>query len=224
MGALTEAVVHRAVRDAADWRAQGTDVPFAVNLFPPSLGDLELPDRIVRILSAGGLTTECLTVEITEDFLLGNIRRARKVLDMLRHAGIRVAIDDFGSGYSALSYLRDLPIDELKLDRQFIAPILDDARADAIVSTIIDLAHRLGHVVCRRGRGGCGHRSPSCGARLRRDPGLLLQLAGRRIGCARRAPPDSGRCQRQATVQGRVVRRVLKTSRHPGVSPHPPAN
>jgi diguanylate cyclase (GGDEF)-like protein len=143
MGALTEAVVHRAVRDAADWRAQGTDVPFAVNLFPPSLGDLELPDRIVRILSTGGLTTECLTVEITEDFLLGNIRRARKVLDMLRHAGIRVAIDDFGSGYSALSYLRDLPIDELKLDRQFIAPILDDARADAIVSTIIDLAHRL---------------------------------------------------------------------------------
>jgi EAL domain-containing protein (putative c-di-GMP-specific phosphodiesterase class I) len=136
--------VHRAVLDAADWRARGTDVPFAVNLFPPTLGDLELPERIVRILTTGGLTTECLTVEITEDILLGNVRRARKVLEMLQQKGIRVSIDDFGSGYSALSYLRELPIDELKLDRQFIAPILEDERADAIVSAIIDLAHRLG--------------------------------------------------------------------------------
>lgn len=144
MGALTEAVVHRAVRDAAAWRARGTAVPFAVNLFPPSLGDLELPDRILRILASGGLTTRCLTVEITEDFLLGNITRVREVLETLRGLGIRVSIDDFGSGYSALSYLRDLPIDELKLDRQFIAPMLEDARADAIVCAIIDLAHRLG--------------------------------------------------------------------------------
>ena len=143
MKALTEAVVHRAVRDAAHWRDQGIEVPFAVNLFPPSLGDLELPERIVGILAGGGLTTECLTVEITEDFLLGNLARARDVLDMLRDLGIRISIDDFGSGYSALSYLRELPIDELKLDRQFIAPILVDDRADAIVCAVIDLAHRL---------------------------------------------------------------------------------
>jgi EAL domain-containing protein (putative c-di-GMP-specific phosphodiesterase class I) len=57
-----------------------------------------LPSRIVRIVTDGGLTTECLTVEITEDFLLGNVTRARRVLDMLREFGIRVAIDDFGSG------------------------------------------------------------------------------------------------------------------------------
>ncbi len=143
MGALTEAVVHRAVHDAAGWRERGVEVPFAVNLFPPSLADLELPGRIVRIVTDGGLTTECLTVEITEDFLLGNVTRARRVLNMLREFGIRVAIDDFGSGYSALSYLRELPIDEIKLDRQFIAPMLADRRADAIVSTVIDLAHRL---------------------------------------------------------------------------------
>ena len=143
MKALTEAVVHRAVRDAADWRAQGVEVPFAVNLFPPSLGDLELPSRIVGILTGGGLTTECLTVEITEDFLLTNLARTRKVLDTLRELGIRISIDDFGSGYSVLSYLRELPIDELKLDRQFIAPILVDDRADTIVCAVIDLAHRL---------------------------------------------------------------------------------
>lgn len=144
MGALTEAVVERAVRDAIAWRAEGTDVPFAVNLFPPTLGDLELPSRIVRIVTDGGLSTDCLTVEITEDFLLGNVKRAGRVLEMLRDWQIRISIDDFGSGYSALSYLRELPIDELKLDRHFIAPMLTDERAEAIVRAIIDLTHRLG--------------------------------------------------------------------------------
>ena len=144
MGALTEVVIHRAVCDAAEWRAQGTDVPFAVNLFPPSLSDLDLPNRITRILESGGLNTECLTVEITEDFLLADIRRVREVLNTLRDLRIRVAIDDFGSGYSALSYLRELPIDELKLDGHFVAPILSDPRAEAIVSAMIDLTHTLG--------------------------------------------------------------------------------
>lgn len=144
MGALTDAVVYRAVQDATGWRSAGTDVPFAVNLFPPSLGDLELPSRLTQIVTNGGLNTDCLTVEITEDFLLGNTRRARKVLEMLRELNIRVSIDDFGSGYSALSYLRELPIDELKLDREFIAPMLSDDRAEAIVCAVIDLTHRLG--------------------------------------------------------------------------------
>ena len=144
MGALTEAVMQRAVGDAGDWRARGADIPFAVNLFPPSLCDLELPGRIAGILADGGLQAEYLTVEITEDFLLGNIRRAREVLVHMRGLGIRISIDDFGSGYSALSYLRELPIDELKLDRELIAPILEDERAEAIVCAVVDLTHRLG--------------------------------------------------------------------------------
>jgi diguanylate cyclase (GGDEF)-like protein len=147
MGAVTEAVLDRAVRDATQWSAQGADIPFAVNLFPPSLEDLELPDRIMWVLATRGLTAECLTVEITEDFLLGNTRRTLQVLETLRGLGIRVAIDDFGSGYSALSYLRELPIDELKLDRHFVAPILEDDRAEAIVRAVIDLTHELG-IVC----------------------------------------------------------------------------
>ncbi|MCW2553871.1 MAG: diguanylate cyclase protein, partial [Mycobacterium sp.] len=144
MGALTEAVIRRAASDAAGWRAQGTEVPFAVNLFPPSLGDLELPDRIVRILDDRGLSAECLTVEITEDLLLVDLKRVRKVLGTLRQLRIRVSIDDFGSGYSALSYLREPPIDELELDGHFIAPITEDVRADAIVRAMIDLTHTLG--------------------------------------------------------------------------------
>ena len=115
-----------------------------MNISAPSLGDLDLPDRIVHALNERDLSADLLTVEITEDLLVDNIDRARTVLNKLRAHGIRVAIDDFGGGYSALSYLRDLPIDEVKLDRQFVAPILNDVRSAAIVRAVIDLAHDLG--------------------------------------------------------------------------------
>jgi len=70
--------------------------------------------------------------------------RAREVLTKLRALGVSISTDDFGTGYSSLAYLRDLPIDELKLDRAFIAPLADDARAAALVRSTIDLSHALG--------------------------------------------------------------------------------
>ncbi|HET6733879.1 EAL domain-containing protein, partial [Mycobacterium sp.] len=106
--------------------------------------DLDLPARIEEALARHGVPPESLTVEITEDFVLGNLDRARTVLDGLRDLGVTIAIDDFGSGYSALYYLRELPIDEVKLDRSFIAPVTEDPRAAAIVRSVIDLSHTLG--------------------------------------------------------------------------------
>jgi diguanylate cyclase (GGDEF)-like protein len=144
MHALTELVLEQALDDAVRWHARGHPLPVAVNLFPPSLADLDLPARFAQALGRRDLTSAALTVEITEDFLLGNLDRARTVLDALRNLGIRIAIDDFGIGYSALSYLRELPIDEVKLDRSFIAPITEDSRSAAIVHAVIDLAHTLG--------------------------------------------------------------------------------
>jgi diguanylate cyclase (GGDEF)-like protein len=144
MRAMTELVVERALEDAAGWHARGYPIPVAVNLFPPSLADLDLPARLDRALDRHGLTSAALTVEITEDFVLGNFDRARVVLDGLRNLGIRIAIDDFGSGYSSLYYLRELPIDEVKLDRSFIGPITEEPRAAAIVRSVIDLSHILG--------------------------------------------------------------------------------
>jgi diguanylate cyclase len=141
---VTEFVLARAIDDAVEWHVMGVGVPIAVNVFAPSLGDLGLPKRIVNALVSRGLSTDALTVEVTEDLLLEDMDRTRTVFDRLRQNGIRIAIDDFGSGYSALSYLHDLPIDELKLDRQFIAPVLVDWRAAAIVRAVIDLAHVLG--------------------------------------------------------------------------------
>ena len=145
MGAVTDLVLNQAVNDAAAWYEAGQcDLPVAINLFAPSLSDLTLPDRIGAALSRSGLPPAALSVEITEHLLLANIRRASTVIAQLRANGVRIAIDDFGSGYATMSYLRDLSIDELKLDRQFIAPILRSVRAAAIVRSVIDLAHALG--------------------------------------------------------------------------------
>ncbi len=145
MGAVTDLVLAKAVEDAAGWYALDTcEVPVAINLFAPALDDLTLPDRISAALAKAGLPPAALSFELTEHLLLANIRRAKSVIDQLRAKGLRIAIDDFGSGYATMSYLRELPIDELKLDRQFIAPILRSERSAAIVEAVIDLAHALG--------------------------------------------------------------------------------
>ena len=151
MRSLTDLVIEQALDDVARWKANGLRVPVAVNMFAPSLCDLELPNRIQRSLAERDLSPDLLTIEITEDLLLDDVGRTRQVLDSLRGRGTRVAIDDFGSGYSALGYLCELPIDEVKLDRQFIAPILDDTRAATVVRAVVDLAHDLGMTVVAEG-------------------------------------------------------------------------
>jgi EAL domain-containing protein (putative c-di-GMP-specific phosphodiesterase class I) len=143
MHAMTEMVVERALADAADWRTRGLRMPVAVNLSPPTLADLDLPGRLDDALRNHGLSSSALTVEITEEFILGNLDRARLVLTGFRRLGIGIAIDDFGSGYCSLYYLNELPIDEVKLDRSFIANIAEDRRAAAIVRSVIDLSHTL---------------------------------------------------------------------------------
>src|SRR6185312_2030806 len=97
-----------------------------------------------ELLRERQLPPETLELEITEDSLLGDRERARGVLSHLRMLGVRVAVDDFGTGYSSLAYLRELPIDELKLDRSFVMVMGEDPRSAAIVRSTIELAHALG--------------------------------------------------------------------------------
>ncbi len=144
IGPVSEFVVNRALDDAQCWRAAGISVPVAVNLFAPTLAELSLPDRIERALSVRGLDGSALTVEITEDLFPNNIERMGSVVRELRARGIQVAIDDFGSGYSALWCLRELPVGEVKLDRSLVAPITSDPRAAAVVRTVTELARVLG--------------------------------------------------------------------------------
>ncbi|WP_233209227.1 GGDEF domain-containing phosphodiesterase [Mycobacterium sp. ENV421] len=143
MGSVTQMVIGQALDDAVVWHRAGADIPVAVNLFAPSMANVGLPATIAKALADHHLPPSALAVEITEELFLDSTERTRLVLNELRRSGIRIAIDDFGSGYSALSYLRDLPIDEVKLDRSFIAPISADERAAAVVRAVVDLAHVL---------------------------------------------------------------------------------
>ena len=152
MESVNDFVLNRALDDARRWSAASCgEVPVAVNFFAPTLANLELPGAIARALADRGLDAAVLTVEITEQLLLEDIDSTQRVLRQLRRSGVRIALDDFGSGYSSLSYLHDLPVDQLKLDGDFIAPILVDERAAAVVHAVVSLARTLGASIVAQG-------------------------------------------------------------------------
>ncbi len=148
---LTTAVLVQSLAQVRQWRDAGRVLSVAVNLSASSLVDVELPQRVWAILGQHGLPADALELEITEDFLMGDRARARQILTELRSLGIRVSVDDFGTGYSSLAYLRELPIDQLKLDRSFVLPMSEDPRAAAIVRSTIELAHSLGMTLVAEG-------------------------------------------------------------------------
>jgi diguanylate cyclase len=148
---LTDAVLEQSLDQVRLWRNAGRMLSVAVNLSASSLVDADLAQRVWATLRERGLPSEALELEITEDFLMGDRERARAILSDLRRLGIRVAVDDFGTGYSSLAYLRELPIDELKLDRSFVQPMGEDPRAAAIVRSTIELAHSLGMTMVAEG-------------------------------------------------------------------------
>ena len=151
MRPVTDLVLEKALDDVVQWSDSGTPMPVAINLFAPFLRDTKLPETLCRAMDRRRLPAELLTVKITEDVVLQELGVVTAVLGRFRDRGIRVAIDDFGSGYSALSYLRQLPIDEVKLDRHLIASVTSDTRAAAVVRAVIDLTHDLGMTVVAEG-------------------------------------------------------------------------
>ncbi|WP_372729285.1 putative bifunctional diguanylate cyclase/phosphodiesterase [Nocardioides sp.] len=144
MPQMTTRVLEMALDQASDWRRGGRPLSVAVNLSASSLVDNELPDVVAAMLRERKLPPSALHLEITEDFLMADRDRARAILSRLRAGGVQICVDDFGTGYSSLAYLRELPIDELKLDRSFIFPMADDERALALVTSTVGLAHSLG--------------------------------------------------------------------------------
>jgi diguanylate cyclase (GGDEF)-like protein len=151
MNAVTQAVLEAAATQLATWRQAGLDITIAVNLSASDLLDDSLADRIQGLLDEHSLPASALEVEITESVIMRDPHQAREVLEALRTLGLRIAIDDYGTGYCALAYLRDLPVDELKIDRSFVARITTDPRSAAIVRSTIELAHALGLQVVAEG-------------------------------------------------------------------------
>jgi diguanylate cyclase (GGDEF)-like protein len=151
MAPLTEWVLRNAIDQSACWRETGLMLPVAVNLSPRSLLDKELPGTVLRLLADAGLPADLLELEITETAIMTDPEGAVQMLTQLQALGVRVSIDDFGTGYTSLSYLKQLPVHTLKIDRVFVADILENTKDQAITESIIALGHKLGFSVLAEG-------------------------------------------------------------------------
>jgi diguanylate cyclase (GGDEF)-like protein len=148
---LTRWALEAAIVQASQWRRMGLNLRVAVNLSARDLGDADLPKYIVELAAAHQLPHDQLTLEITERVVIGELDSASRVLRQLGERGFHIAIDDFGVGQSSLSYLHQLPIDELKIDQSFIKHLIDDANDRIIVRSIVELSHELGYKVTAEG-------------------------------------------------------------------------
>jgi diguanylate cyclase (GGDEF)-like protein len=148
---LTLSVLESALRQLHLWQQDGLELVVSVNLSARDLLDLELPETIARLLEGYEISAERLRLEITESVILADPMRARVVLGRLNAMGIELAIDDFGSGYSSLAYLKRLPVNEIKIDRSFVLNMERDDNDAAIVRSTIELARNLGLTVVAEG-------------------------------------------------------------------------
>lgn len=140
-----------AARYAAKWQQEGIDISLAVNLSARDLIDTELPAKLAEILAAHQLSSQSLSVEITESSIMEDPVRALQTVERISGMGIKLSIDDFGTGYSSLSYLKRLPVSELKIDKSFVMNVERDLDDAIIVRSTIDLGHNLGLKVVAEG-------------------------------------------------------------------------
>jgi diguanylate cyclase (GGDEF)-like protein len=141
--ALTRHVLAAAVRECRHWDSLGHTLQISVNLSARDLRDEYLPYHVMQILNEHGLPADRLTLEVTESSIMENLAHAVSILDCLRDIGVKLSMDDFGSGHSSLAQLRNIPLHELKIDKSFVIALAGDERNAAIVRTTVDLAHSL---------------------------------------------------------------------------------
>jgi EAL domain-containing protein (putative c-di-GMP-specific phosphodiesterase class I) len=148
---LTAWVLNEACRQAASWRAAGMPLSVAVNVSPRSLFNGDLPALVLQVLASTGLPAALLEVEITETAMVVDPDGARSVLLQLRAMGVRVSLDDFGTGFTSLLMLQNLPVTALKIDRAFVTGMLTGRDDSAVAESLIALAGRLGLIVVAEG-------------------------------------------------------------------------
>ena len=151
IGALTEWVVDEALAHTRRWLDDDLGIHMSVNLSMHNLREENFCARISAALAKHGVPSNFLTLEITESAMMFNPRQVIQVLNELDSMGIRLAIDDFGTGFSSLAYLKQLPVDELKIDKSFIMELASDSNDQAIVRATLNLAENLGLTVVAEG-------------------------------------------------------------------------
>jgi EAL domain-containing protein (putative c-di-GMP-specific phosphodiesterase class I) len=148
---LTEHMLRASARQSAAWAGAGLDMPLAVNLSTRDISALRLSALLPAILRSEGIDSHTLGLEVTEGALLRNPADSIAELRRLRALGFELYVDDFGTGFSSLSYLAELPVQVLKIDHGFTTRMMHDRRAASIVRATIELAHDLGLKVVAEG-------------------------------------------------------------------------
>jgi diguanylate cyclase (GGDEF)-like protein len=148
---LTYAVINLALDQARNWFDLGFSVPVAVNLSVRMLDDDDFPMQLINALRVRNLPISCITFELTETAVMSNIEQAKKVFGQLNAMGVKIAIDDFGVGFTSLQYLQQLDISEIKIDKIFAANLQRDSRSKVIIESVVMLAKGLGTTVVVEG-------------------------------------------------------------------------
>ena|SRR5205085_5172610 len=148
---ITDWILDRALRQCREWQDAGAPVHLAVNVSAKSLQEQTLPAKVDALLDKWQIDPRFLKIEITESSIMADPAHALAILAMLQSMGVRLSVDDFGTGYSSLIHLRQLPVDEIKIDKSFVTGMATNDADAAIVRTVIDLAHNLGKQVCAEG-------------------------------------------------------------------------
>src|SRR5260370_23121051 len=143
MKCWTGEVLQMPLRQCRTWKGAGIEPAMAVNVSADDLLDLNCPEEVETLLIHRGVAASSLELEITEGTILADPERAQAVLSRLHAMGVRLAVDDFGTGYSSLMYLKELPVDAVKIDRSFVRDMATKSDDEIIVRAIIDLARNL---------------------------------------------------------------------------------
>lgn len=148
---LTDWVLNAALRQCHKWQSSGLPIHIAVNLSTKTLQEHFLPQTVAALLEKWQVPPRSLKLEITESSIMADPPHVLAILSLLQTLGVRLSLDDFGTGYSSLMHLRQLPVDEIKIDKSFVMGMSTSASDAAIVRAIIDLAHNLGRQVVAEG-------------------------------------------------------------------------
>jgi EAL domain-containing protein (putative c-di-GMP-specific phosphodiesterase class I) len=151
IGPLSYWVLEEAARQCSEWLRARRRLSIAINLSAWNLRDATLPETIASLLERYGIPPQLLCIELTESAVMTDTRRSLDILAQIFALGVHISIDDFGTGYSSLAYLKQLPIDELKIDRSFVQHMTTNKADATIVSSTINLAHSFGLRVVAEG-------------------------------------------------------------------------
>ena len=151
MGPLTASVLRQSLSACKDWQRRAPRVGVSVNVSADTVLDAAFVTEVAAVLAAVGIAPALLTLELTESVLLRDAVLAAERMGELRALGVRLSVDDFGTGYSSLTYLKGLPVDEVKIDKGFVDGLCSDPADLAVVRAVVDIAHTLGLRVVAEG-------------------------------------------------------------------------